>query len=93
MNESADSISDLELAAISTQSSLDFAAVGLNALISDWRNSKNTFVKKTKLISLKTNDELDALVDGESMDLSGPVVITLNRKAIKVLAPNGSRYS
>ncbi|NNC37750.1 MAG: hypothetical protein HKO02_09860 [Hyphomonadaceae bacterium] len=77
----------LEIASIEPESARDVASLGLNALWSNWRDDESAKIMQADTFFIPATETVEALLDGESCPLDGPVIGKLQSKGVKILAP------
>jgi diacylglycerol kinase family enzyme len=85
--EMSDSEQALEAAAIDVENASEVVGLATAAAFGKWRDDKNVILTKTKRLTVQSNNEMPAMLDGESVSLGTSVEINFVSKALTALVP------
>tara|TARA_R110002020_G_scaffold330812_6_gene546403 strand:+ start:1125 stop:1997 length:873 start_codon:yes stop_codon:yes gene_type:complete len=79
---------EMEMASVMPLSVGELLKVGAQSLLMDWRESENIDSKRIRSLEIDGQGRFETLLDGEAEIVSCPIAVTLEKKGVKVMAPN-----
>ncbi|WP_409433275.1 diacylglycerol/lipid kinase family protein [Litorimonas sp. RW-G-Af-16] len=87
MSAYSDDPEAFEIAAVNIMSYADLPALGLTALMDEWRDNKSVESQMARKVEVIGEGDIEVLLDGEYRTLQFPLSISLNRKGAYILCP------